>query len=903
MLASQLIYTGCGKDKTGGFSVWSKSSDITMEEEKSIVDTLRYPRTGPNLPLRPTFEEIEALFPRKVAYFKLPSGRMCLGQSCYVGQKYSDVDNRFGNNIIHAFVFDETDEIVPMNFVGSDFFKRFLTYEEWHDNDAPDSLPKIDVPADEARATVQECASFFKDKKDALKQFIQACLNALSDERKITFNDKRENLKYWYKAICTFVPKSKYKELTFNTNFSFDVSTADAKIRNVASDVTTGSFSYPNDARAGKYSFDFEKNLLPTGIEVTKYVNGLIEEFIVNPFGAIMMSEEVGKVAIKSGLAYDNAMELYQLLSGRFSVLGTISLIESTLNPAISFYNEELSQIADGLYDYVVVKESFPFSKEARGLYSFIMKYSKAIDKNLFVKKYITNVTAFGVSNESKPEEYYNAFFANAPFEKGIFEEYIRNNPLNFISSANQEYLVFSTIFDNIASVVGGSSDGENLKNYLINTIKHHIKSEAMNSLQLLLARADKCGPKWRPWLIKNAYSRLVSEKGSLSSATNYNFTFLIAEICNDSDLSVEYITTLIKENEKNSAFVNAFINRSDANKAFYMAINSTIQRDSEFTAFINKIELTKLSRTTTVTYQMLNEYYDKYYITGKERTLFSAKLQQYLDTYKDKSLILESIRCFDSWFKDMDPEIPSVIECAGIIAKKIFSVNIVEIKEFTSQEGTARIESVLKVAERGDFQRPNKYKVLKFGQAIISVTKDAKIDKMGAGAKSALDALSKGTFYGMIASDAARDDFCNLYLTETIKLYMVLSMPINFDEVFKGIYEPLQTLPSFKKNFLKALGSVSKDEKLEEFISNAIICLQDNKIKHPEIMKKIIFEYFDSMAAGDRKKLIKKLETNCAPKFERAISTFIKEYNGTKKGFLGRLFDSLFGGSKEEKK
>ena len=37
MKAYQLIYTGCGKNKTGDFSVWSQSSEITKEESFEIV--------------------------------------------------------------------------------------------------------------------------------------------------------------------------------------------------------------------------------------------------------------------------------------------------------------------------------------------------------------------------------------------------------------------------------------------------------------------------------------------------------------------------------------------------------------------------------------------------------------------------------------------------------------------------------------------------------------------------------------------------------------------------------------------------------------------------------------------------------------------------------------------------
>ena len=60
MFASQLIYTGCGKDKTGAFSVWSKTLDITKVEENEIRDKMLYKRPS-NLPFEPTQEEIDTL--------------------------------------------------------------------------------------------------------------------------------------------------------------------------------------------------------------------------------------------------------------------------------------------------------------------------------------------------------------------------------------------------------------------------------------------------------------------------------------------------------------------------------------------------------------------------------------------------------------------------------------------------------------------------------------------------------------------------------------------------------------------------------------------------------------------------------------------------------------------------
>ena len=111
MFASQLIYTGCGKEKTGDFTVWSKTLDISKGEENEIRDKMLYKRPA-KLPYEPTQEELDTLFPKKFGFFYLSTGKACLAQSVYIGKVYSDQDNRTGNYIIHAFVFDKDEDML-----------------------------------------------------------------------------------------------------------------------------------------------------------------------------------------------------------------------------------------------------------------------------------------------------------------------------------------------------------------------------------------------------------------------------------------------------------------------------------------------------------------------------------------------------------------------------------------------------------------------------------------------------------------------------------------------------------------------------------------------------------------------------------------------------------------------
>ena len=139
-----MIYTACGKDKSGAFSVWAKSQEVSKQECDEIVKLMNYKKPR-NAPYDPTPEEIKSLFPKKYAFFDLSTGRKCIAQSSYIGNVYSELDGRSGNFIIHAYVFDKLENVNPFFIFDSSDFKSELTYKEWHDDPVPEVLPAVDI--------------------------------------------------------------------------------------------------------------------------------------------------------------------------------------------------------------------------------------------------------------------------------------------------------------------------------------------------------------------------------------------------------------------------------------------------------------------------------------------------------------------------------------------------------------------------------------------------------------------------------------------------------------------------------------------------------------------------------------------------------------------------------------
>ena len=204
MKAYQLIYTGCGKNKAGDFSVWSQSSEITKEESFEIVKMMSYTK-GRNTPYEIPEGELEKYCPVKYGCFTLSTGRKFIAQSRYIGPVYSIVDQRQGNFIIHALVMDNLTDVYPFSipFV-TDVFKKELTYSEWHDNPAPDFLPAIDVQISPiVNDGVIKAFISNERNKTVMASILQSVINAVKEDKSVSINGTEDE----QKAIREFHPQ------------------------------------------------------------------------------------------------------------------------------------------------------------------------------------------------------------------------------------------------------------------------------------------------------------------------------------------------------------------------------------------------------------------------------------------------------------------------------------------------------------------------------------------------------------------------------------------------------------------------------------------------------------------------------------------------------------------------
>lgn len=436
MIASQLIYTACGKDKTGAFSVWAKSNDITKEEADEIVKAMNYKRPS-NLPYEPTEEEVETLFPKKFAFFTLSTGRQCVAQTTYIGRVYSDLDSRTGNYIIHAYVFERNANFLPVTLFDSPVFKKKLTYQEWHDMPAPDNLPQVELEGGKATISKAEFDSFLSGgRSEQYAAMLQAVINVLNGAGTVTFNDTEENQKTWYKALALCLPKSIQANMTFSTFFTPKVgslpnSTQDAtqeiKVRNVANTLPQTIYNYQQEVRAGRYAFDFLGGQF-TAVEAGKYVRDIVSSMRADFFRALGKVEAVDKLIVTKGYDIETACDVAHLLQNDITWFKTVEELNKTADLAKQAGLLNAAEYARAVYEKALRPAIYGINETVAPLYRMVYSYADASVKKEILDLYLSRMDAFGVNTSAEGVALYEQVKEKAPVPAQEIRSYLMNN-------------------------------------------------------------------------------------------------------------------------------------------------------------------------------------------------------------------------------------------------------------------------------------------------------------------------------------------------------------------------------------------------------------------------------------------------------------------------------------------
>jgi len=647
MLVSQYIYTACGKDRNGAFSVFSKSKDITEEESSEIREIMMY-KTPPGLPFEPTEAEIEEKFPKKFGYFLLSSGRACLAHVCYVGQVYSDLDSRWGNYIIHAFVFKKTNNISPYSLIGHDIFKRGLTRKEWHDDAIPDSLPPVEIPENGVMLSADEISSFFnEDRWNKLKVLIEAIINSTA-ENCLHFNDDHKNIKYWLKILSLCLPKEMQNNISICSHFTNSIvpGNASSRIQIRINRPDGGQFNCSQEAQRGNLAFDFAQNTAPD-LSPKKYAQTIVKLAKVSAFEAVKFVSNINNVMNTYHVNINEAADLINLLNEDYAEFADVDNFYDTIMLAdrVSY---EVKTIAEKL---TAKKHSFTFnSQQQLSVYAFVFKNISSINTRVsIIRIIISNSDRLGISSggavvfrdelKSKAGFIFDNYYDYLKSDKGL-TDYITQNSNSFARLfVAFDYLACLPSLKNAFQAKNFTGTEETLACKTIMDAAY--KRKSLQDIDILIksanASVNNLGVEWLCIVVNNSLS-------ADAKPANLQFAFdILRRVQPKNDFAGGYLLNLIKTSSGQDEFVKIYMNSEKDNKEFFAKFENDHKNDSLMKDFSIKKDAYYFT-TQPLSVQALRDYFNKYYVKGADTGLFVRRLGEYLRSVKEDKKTSECI-------------------------------------------------------------------------------------------------------------------------------------------------------------------------------------------------------------------------------------------------------------------
>lgn len=889
MKASQMIYTACGKDKSGAFSVWSKSADVTKAECDEIVKLMSY-RKPNNVPYEPTEEELRTLFPKKYCYYNLSSGRKCIALTTYVGKVYSDMDARNGNFIIHAFIFDDLERFNPFGLMKLNSFKTCLSYTEWHDNPAPDVLPVVELEANPSidESTIRNMLS--GSGKQNYISLLQAVINAAYSNETVTFNDTEENQIKVYSLIGTLLPSCLFSTTTFSNQYStqldFTMSSSGMKpikIRNIFSGMINTSFNYQEQLDAGQAVFYFEKGIC-SQIKPKRYLTDVIQSFESgNSLFAILKEvDKVNTIMNETGCDIDTAIAVYYLTQQNLNWFSGADEYSTALSIAVEHHYIDEPAIAAILYKDIISTDKWGKGSDIASLVKYAYAFNDQTVKVAIMDKYFSELQLYGVNVSGTPSSVLAQVKGNAPFSWEDFAVAVVRNPkwekyVEVTTATSELYFVFDA---SVLAVAKNLSDADTKVGYglLVKIVKKAVARRALDEVKLYFESVNKIGDRALNWLVETSLSEYLNS-GVKDEVT---LDFVLCVIC-----SLEYeqekiklLGQLIVVNMKATFFMQTYIRYAEQYQSLFMRIENTYKTDNEFRDFLFKKDAYVFRNNTKVTYNALGDYFRKYYQTGYDSGVYLEKVKQYISTQAGKSKVSECIRIYDQ-VKVLDDTFADVLEIIAYIDKEIFSLSMDDLLNFTPMylNGIIELNKRLMTARRSI---PEKYAIL---STILLIR-----GKLGE--NTCQDCIQRNAVYGYLNQNQL-GTFVEKHFNEALDLYRRYKKKkvFNTNTLLIAIFDkPLASSGKAKDSIIQALENLGGNDYYELMADIMAYAFNVND-RFASTLMVFVQRYIEVMKRGDYKKLFKKVIDYMPETSVPAVQKYIDKYLEEHMSFFEKLF------------
>lgn len=891
MFAYQMIYTACGKDKSGAFSVWAKSNEVTKAECDEIIKLMSY-RKPKDAPYEPTQEQIKTLFPKKYGYFILSSGRKCVAQSSYIGQVYSDLDGRSGNFIIHAYVFDKMEDNCPFGIVNSEIFKSELTYKEWHDDSVPESLPVVDIDI-KPYVNETEVNQYLSDanKVKVLASITQGVINSLHDsEHVVTFNSSEKEQKTIYSLLGLLLPKKLYEKATFSNQYSTQVEFSLAntgieptKIRNIFDGGYSSSFNFDDEIAAGNYAFNFERSLF-ADVSLNRYVTDIIHTLKTKTlFETLKKVEQIDKLMQDLQCDVDTAICAYNAIINNFDWFKSVDEFTTTLSLLVNANYIDNIAYAKNVYAMIVKPKRWGFNSNTVSLIDYVYKNSDETIKDAIIYEVFNSLDSFGVSTNQVPKAFLENLKSGLPFAfSDVYKAILRNNNVSglFINSNNPS-LVYA-YFDIVCSILSSQPSTEVLQKMqqeLLRIFKKVVATKNFETFRLYLERIKPLGQKTEDWVVCNSISNLLNAQ--ITNREDLCFAFEIVLALSNNETQYKFTENLIKNNLNSVDLISVYLTVYKNNTRLFEQIEDGMKKIEEYKTFFIKKDAYVFKNTTPVTAQALNKYFNDYYLKGYDSGIFLVKFKEYISAIENNQLKLKELFTRYDYVAKLDNNFGDVVRVIGYIEKEIYSIPMNELLKLHENQ----INKLGEINTRLQAISPNatskKYEIL---TTVLLI--QGKLGK-----DSLLTCIENNKVYEKLSLQQL-EFLANSYLGLIIEGYISLkdSNKIDTHKAFVSLFYSIVGTNNYKSYFNKALEEVGGRE-YYDVMADIMSYAYNHTDQFAGRLRAFVEGYVDSMKRGEYKKLFKKVESLLDETEYFAVGKYVHKYLDKHKNFFEKLF------------
>ena len=892
MVFSQLIYTSSKNCKPKGYGLYSKSLDITEDEMNNILGVMRY--EAPSfLPFTPTMEEIQTIFPKNFAYFRLPSGRYCIAQSTYIGQDYS---NRWGNYIIHAYVSNEEISAIPANLIGAPIFRLCLTQEELDAEQAPASLPQVKIDTNGNAITEQEIKAFFNNSQRVavLKQLVKEGIAAATiDGKKIKLVDDAANFYYWLKAISFLLPKSLTKNLFFSTyavEEAAGISVYGLLPGNTATNCQPVSFS--QDVAVMEAS--------ETPLEVKDlFVNDVCDTFLSDYLGCARKIREIETILATYQTAdLDYAIKIYQFKKGDFRYISSMEEFSSILQE-IKAHEKVEASFYEAVFRYLITDSARSNSPITLSIFKDIFTCLSTNSQGQLLLAY---VDSHFKNSQNLKGDVYATVKEKCPCDWKVALQYlVQENFLQHICA----YKTFSAYFFalNVALETYPAFSVEQQKALFVhigNIFYDLIALKTTSVLRDTVALVKKKATN-EDFFVQLFYLIFNRDFSFFHTDVEYLFAYLQEGIQYENYFWTGLCRVLSYYPDITLQCTGKYdeLVKNNPKAAEKLAIYGT--KYPQVKDFLDNLAIYRLGQEEISSKELVVQVYEKSIRKtdlGEKAyeqlvNVFFLKVKQYLASCTEKQNVEQSLWIYDKLFKNTPAGLKEK-EFINILASAAFEDRSLAL--MTKVEPNAeKLQRILQNMSVLGLSIDNNGNLYLAGLTVQNAAKRGKKE-----AAVFWNDVQNGKFINLsVLSKKQASDFSDAYLADLVEIVYCLygeGVVLQFGDLIQALICPLANSENFEKSLLKAWKKLGKatEDCLKEYFD---YMFSPNQDAFSLILHNALDTFLQTLSKATRKDIFATLKEEC---LEKALMTrYISNYENKHQSW----FKKLFSVKKKEKK